>query len=555
MTNPNLAKRRPAAHEPGLDNQIAAGTGVPSPSIDEDPFFSPTFGSVRVFRALYDNSWDRVASLDERGIIRYSSPSSTRIYWYAAEEMVGRSVFDFVHPEDLHRIRDLFSRLHAKPGSTARAEYRARRKDGEFIWIETSGRNLLHEPYLHAIIIYEREITERKRAEAALLATLECGEAMIRANSEQELLESICRAIVKMGGYRLAWVGVPDGSGTKTIIPVARAGAGQDYVDKAKVTWAADEPRGRGPVGRAIRTRKPVACRDLAHDPRFAPWRDEAARRGYASVIALPLLWRSQCLGTLAIYSDQTTAFQHDEAHLLQNLAADIAYGLIALRTRAEHEGLQIELLNISEREQRRIAQDLHDGLCQQLVGTSFVAAGVQRRLAQRGDPEAPAVERIVDALRNSVADARALCHGLHPVGPAPEDLMKAIEDFAQVTSRTFGVHCRFICPRPVLLHHQSTAAHLYRIAQEAVGNAVKHGASTRVTISLRQAGISHLSLAIRDNGTGIPAALPARKGMGLQIMRYRASMCGGTLDIRKSVPRGTLVQCRVPISGTKSAG
>jgi len=240
---------------------------------------------------------------------------------------------------------------------------------------------------------------------------------------------------------------------------------------------------------------------------------------------------------------------------LLQNLAADIAYGLVALRTRAEHERLQRELLDISEREQRRIAQDLHDGLCQQLIGTSFLTAAVQRRLAQRGDPEAPALQRIADSLRNSAADARALSHGVHPIDAAPRALMGALKNFAQVTSRMFDITCQFVCPRPVLLRQQNTATNLYRIAQEAAGNAIKHGNATRVTIGLRYVGRLHLVLSIRDNGSGMPVRRAMGKGMGLRIMQHRASICGGTLQIRKASPHGTVITCRIPVSPKKSNG
>ncbi len=515
----------------------------------------PSENSRRLFRALTDNSWDRVAILDARGIIRYSSPSSTRIYWYSTEELVGRDAFGFVHREDLARTRQLFSQLLSGPGQSVHTQYRALRKDGQYIWMETTARNLLHDPEIGGIVINEREITDRKRVDAALLATLECGEAMMRATSERELLESICAAIVKMGGYRMAWVGFPDPGGTKSLVPVARAGEGQDYVDKVKITLGASDPRGRGPGGRAMRTRKPVVCHDLEHDPRFAPWRREALSCGYASVISLPLLWRSECLGALGIYSDQTAAFQPEETALLQNMAGDIAYGLVALRTRAERERLQRELLEISEREQRRIAQDLHDGLCQQLLGVGFLADALHRRLSQRKDPETAAVQRIADAVRASASDARALSHGVLPVDSAPRALMKALEKFADLTSRMFGVECRFAAPKPVLLRRQSMATHLYRIAQEAVCNAIKHGGSTRVTIGLRHAGRGYLSLSIADNGAGMPVGDSAEPGMGLQIMRYRASMCGGTLNIRKGRPRGVLVRCRVPVSIRKGAG
>jgi len=489
------------------------------------------------------------ASLLEEPVITFVSDNVLRQFGYERGEVIGRPDFwtRHLHPEDAPRVRATLAGLRG--GRPAALEYRLLHRNGgcRFVRAELAvARGKRRGPAQIAGFWFD--VTDRKRVDAALLATLECGEAMMRATSEPELLESICAAIVKMGDYRMAWVGFPDPDGAKVIRPAARAGAGKDYVDQARVTWAADEPRGLGPMGRAMRTRKPVACRDLAHDPRFAPWRHEAVRRGYASVIALPLLWRSECLGTLAIYSDQLYAFQREEADLLQNLAADIAFGLTALRTRAERERLQGELLDISEREQRRIAQDLHDGLCQQLIGASFMATAIQRRLAARDDPEAPALDRIAGTLRNSAADARALSHGVHPVGSSPRALMQALGSFAQTTSRLFGITCRFLSPQPILLRNQSTAGNLYRIAQEAAGNAIKHGGATRVTIGLRHSGRDHLSLTIRDNGSGFPACpAPARQGIGLQIMRYRASMCGGSLDIRNLAPRGARILCHVP--------
>ena len=681
MTNKNPPKRKRAvALRPSLSSSRRKGnpgSGNGASLAATAPAAAPPPDSARLLHVLTSNSWDRVAILDRDGIIRYSSPSSQRIYQYSAGELEGRNAFDFVHPQDLRATTQIFRRLLKSPGLSLQVKYRALRKDGEYIWMETTASSLLDDPDIRGIIVNEREITasrrseaellltkarleyllsatpvviyatslsphpvitfvsdsviclfghrkedivgrpdfwtrhihpddattvrstlaslrsrrhaaleyrllhsdgsyrfvrteitvvdggkddpvefvgfwlditDRKRVDAALLATLECGEALMRATSEPELLESICTAIVKMGNYRMAWVGFPDPSVEKTLRPVARAGDGQDYVDKARINWAAGNPRGQGPGGQAVRTRKPVVFRDLANHPRFIPWRREAIRRGYASIIVLPLLWHSECLGTLAIYSDQNFAFQREEAHLLQNLAGDIAYGLVALRTRAERERLQRELLDVSEREQRRIAQDLHDGLCQQILGAGYLAGALERRLAQRKDPEVPAIRSIAETLRASVADARALSHGLHPVDSGPRALMKALDKFAGLTSRVFAIDCQFICPRPVLLRNQATATNLYRIAQEAVSNAIKHGGGTRVTIRLRQAAPGRLTLVIRDNGSGFAANPPTHKGMGLQIMRYRASMCGGTLDIRKSAPRGTLVTCRIPV-------
>jgi PAS domain S-box-containing protein len=496
------------------------------------------------------------ATIASTPLVTFVSNNVRRQFGYQKEEIIGREDFwtKHIHTDDAAAVQATLTGLRV--GHPASLEYRLLARDGAYRFVRTElsltpgGKDRAPE-----LVGFWLDITDRKRVDAALLATLECGEALMRATSERELLETICKAIVKMGSYRMAWVGLPDPETPKTLKPVARAGAGEDYVDKARITWAAGEPRAGGPVGRAMRTRKAVACRDLAHDPRFAPWRREALRRGYASVIGLPLLWRGECLGTLAIYSDQTVAFHREEASLLQNLANDIAYGLVALRTRAARERLERELLEISEREQRRIAQDLHDGLCQQLLGASYLTTTIERRLAQRADPEAASLRGIAELLRNSANDARALSHGLHPVDAGPRALMKALEQFAALTSRIFGIECRFVCPRPVNIRQQATATHLYRIAQEAAGNAINHGASTRVTIRLAHAGKQQLVLSIRDNGRGLPTTTGPDKGMGLRIMRYRATMCGGKLEFARSTRGGVTVKCRVPTTHTGEAG
>jgi PAS domain S-box-containing protein len=466
-------------------------------------------------------------------------------FGYRKEEVTGKDRFwaEHIHPGDASM---LVAALHAiRPGRPATLEYRLLHRDGAYRDVRTEF-TLPAGPYqAEGLVGFWLDVTERKRVDAALLATLECGESVIRAASESELLESVCQAIVKMGGYRMAWVALPQPGAGKRMLPVAKAGAGKDYVEKVKVSWAEDEPTGQGPMGRAVRTKTPVVCRDIANDPRFAPWRREALRRGYASVIALPLLWRNECLGAISIYSDQQVAFHRQEAELLQKLADDLAYGLTALRGRMERERLQRELLAISEREQRRIAQDLHDGLCQQLLGAAFIADGIQRRLSRDNDLEARAAERLAETLRESVRDARALSHGVHPVDSAPGALAKALEDFAGVTGRIFGIDCRFVCARPIVIANHGCAVHLYRIAQEAVGNAIKHSRCDHVTISLRRDRSGALLLSIRDNGSGMPAAPVSSDGMGLRIMRYRASMCGGVVTIRRS--RGTTVTCRIP--------
>ncbi|MGA2112530.1 MAG: PAS domain S-box protein [Anaerolineales bacterium] len=199
--------------------------------------------------------------------------------------------------------------------------------------------------------VYGREITKRKKAEEELhgvnraLRTLSlCNQAVVHASEESSLLESVCRILVEQSGYRLAWVGLADQDEQKKVRPVAQAGYEQGYLENLHLTWA-DEERGRGPAGTAIRTASPVIARDIATDPNFAPWRQQALERGFASAIALPLgSENTQPLGTLCIYAAEPNAFNAEEIQLLTQLANDLGYGIESLRTREAHRRGQEQL-------------------------------------------------------------------------------------------------------------------------------------------------------------------------------------------------------------------
>jgi PAS domain S-box-containing protein len=188
-----------------------------------------------------------------------------------------------------------------------------------------------------------------RRLNRTLRTITECNQAVVRAGSEPELLQAICRIVVERGGYRMAWVGFAEADEAKTVRPAAHAGVEQGYLDVLDITYA-DTERGRGPAGTVIRERRVFICRDIFSDPRFPPWRDEALRRGYASVIALPLLRNREAFGALNIYSPQPDAFDAEEESLLTELANDLAYGITALRTRAERERAEAALRESEER-------------------------------------------------------------------------------------------------------------------------------------------------------------------------------------------------------------
>ena len=164
-----------------------------------------------------------------------------------------------------------------------------------------------------------------------------CVQVLIRAEDETTLLEEVCRIIVEGGGYLLAWVGFAEQDAQRSIRPVAYSGIDSGYLQSARLSWAPNA-RGLGPGGRAVRERAAQVCRDMESDPAFALWREEALRRGFRSSISLPLLTGETCLGVLSIYSGGVDAFDPSEVKLLEDLAGDLAYGVGALRARAERE-------------------------------------------------------------------------------------------------------------------------------------------------------------------------------------------------------------------------
>jgi PAS domain S-box-containing protein len=171
----------------------------------------------------------------------------------------------------------------------------------------------------------------------------------MRATSESEYLEEVCTIVVEDCGHAMVWIGFAEEDDAKTVRPVAHAGFEDGYLDTLAITWA-DTERGRGPTGTAIRTGTPSMSRNMLTDPRFAPWRAEALRRGYASSLVLPLLDSGKAFGAVTIYAREPDPFSDDEVQLLAQLADDLAYGIAAIRLRVAHARAEEALRQSEER-------------------------------------------------------------------------------------------------------------------------------------------------------------------------------------------------------------
>lgn len=217
-----------------------------------------------------------------------------------------------------------------------------------------------------------------------------------------------------------------------------------------------------------------------------------------------------------------------------------------AIRDISDRKRLEKTVLEISEREQRRIGQDLHDGLGQHLTGIAFLTKVQEQKLAEGQIPEAADAAKIVHLVNDAILKTRELSRGLLPVVSDAQGLMSALRLYATEIEDLFGIACRFQCDNPVLIHDTGMATHLYHIAQEAVNNAIKHGHARNIVIRLF-AGEREGTLIIRDDGSGIQRPVAPHAGVGLHIMNYRAGMIGGNLEVRRELPHGTAVTCRFP--------
>jgi signal transduction histidine kinase len=220
------------------------------------------------------------------------------------------------------------------------------------------------------------------------------------------------------------------------------------------------------------------------------------------------------------------------------------------VRDITERKRLEREILEISDREQRRIGHDLHDGLCQHLAGIELMSQVLEQKLAPQSRDAAKRAGAIAKNVREAISQTRSLARGLSPVTLESEGLASALHELAVNTEKLFNVKCRFDGDPEVSAPNHAVATHLFRLAQEAVSNAIKHGKAGRITIHLK-AGPERIYLAVNDNGKGFPKKSPKRTGMGLRIMQSRTGMIGGILTIERNAGGGTSVICSAPDNST----
>jgi len=237
-----------------------------------------------------------------------------------------------------------------------------------------------------------------------------------------------------------------------------------------------------------------------------------------------------------------------DDLHLLQrDLNLKVHERTRALTEEmAERERLEKEILEISERERRRIGDDIHDTLCQHLTATALAGQVLTEKLAKQSAAEGADARRIVGLIEEGITMARNMARGLHPVQVDAEGLMHAFRTLATNITQTGKMECVFECEAPVLVEDTATATNIYRIGQEAIANALRHSKASRISVTLSSRS-DRLTLMVEDDGVGLPDDWDKGSGLGARIMAHRAAMIGARLSVEPNPTGGALVACSLP--------
>lgn len=520
------------------------------------------------------------------GIRLYSAPI------FAGGEVIGAINFGYGDPpKDPTRLQALAEAYQLHYEGLLRA---ANAYDSRPAYIVEMAKRRLHASaqLIGALVESKRAADQERQAVRSFRMLSRGNEAIALAAEETGLMQDICRILVEEGGWRLAWVGLAEEGPGKRVRPVAQTGFEHGYLEAINITWD-DSPTGHGPTGTAIRTSEPVVCPNTMTDPSFAPWRKEAAQRGYASTIALPLTGDSGVFGAVNIYAAEPDAFSPSEVELLRRLVDNLAYALQAMRMKAAHEKaernrgvLESQLLQAQKME---AVGRLAGGVAHDFNNMLAVIMGHGDLALEETAPDSPqhvhlmeiqkAAQRSADLTRQLLAFARK-----QTISPRVLDLNDTIPGMLKMLRRLIGedIDLRWKPARELWPVHMDPAQLDQILANLAVNARDAIEGVGRITIETSNVALDgtycethagfvpgrYVLLAVSDDGCGMDKETMAQlfdpffttkpagqgTGLGLAMVYGIVKQNQGFINVYSEPGKGTTFKIYLPRDGADKA-
>ncbi|HMF79861.1 MAG TPA: PAS domain S-box protein [Candidatus Acidoferrum sp.] len=528
---------------------------------------------------LLDLSNDAILVRDAQDRITYWNDGARELYGYSCEEALGKvthKLLRTVHSRSLTDIRKKLERDNRWSGELVHTC-----KDGTKVIVISRwslDRDAKGRP--SSILETNTEITDRKREEQRRAVNLAVTRILSESPALAHAIPRILRTVCETLGWEVGdfWTPKSDGRVLRCLVSESRVGKFSKFKSVCRKLELAP---GIGLPGRIWSNLKPAWISDLTKDNNF-PRAPVAAGEGLHSAFAFPISFGKHFVGVMEFFSPEIRERDEDVLKIFSSIGSQIGQfvqrkraeaalqkskelleQLVRQRTKAlrmsnaelkseiqRRKGLEGEILAVSDREQQRLGQELHDGLCQHLTAVAFMARSVALRLKNHRVIDADDIEKIAQLVNDAATDTRNLSRALHRIDVDAAGLVDALRDL--VDREIWRIPCRLEFKPSFHIESDIAAGELYRIAREAVINANKHSQAREIVIRLERVE-NETVLRVIDDGIGFPSEPKTKRGLGAHIMGYRARLISARLEIDAPKGGGTRVSCYLPDNAVQS--